>query len=116
VLIGLEHSTINVVITDQIPMLWAKPGFGRCFPQYDGYQLFDGRLGYSHGHQVPFVSEHRGRELLPFHCKTSLKSPKECRLPTRNPHRLVRNPPVAVQHEGTAIRGAAPALSLVTKM
>ncbi len=57
VFIGLERGAINLVITDKIPMKWAKgQGLPGASTRYDGYQISMIALEYAHGHQIPFVS------------------------------------------------------------
>lgn len=54
---GLDRGAINLVITDLIPMKWARgQGLAGVSTQYDGYELSIIALEYAHGHQIPFVS------------------------------------------------------------
>jgi hypothetical protein len=57
VFIGLEHSAINLVITDQILQNWDRGrGLTGVSTQYDGYHISMIALDYAHGHQIPFLA------------------------------------------------------------
>jgi hypothetical protein len=54
---GLAHGTINMVLTDVIPLAWDKArGLAGVTTQYDGHHLCLISLPRAHGHQVPFLS------------------------------------------------------------
>jgi hypothetical protein len=57
IFIGLDRGTLNLVITDQIPMAWDR---GRALSgvtaHYEGYHICMVALNYAHGHQIPFLS------------------------------------------------------------
>ena len=57
IFIGLDRSVLNLVITDQIPMVWDQSrGLSGVTTRYEGYHLCMVALNYAHGHQIPFLS------------------------------------------------------------
>lgn len=54
---GLDRAAANVVVTDEIPLLWDNGrGLAGVSTRYDGYDLSLIALNNAHGHQVPFFS------------------------------------------------------------
>jgi hypothetical protein len=57
IFIGLDRSMLNLVITDQIPMVWDRArALSGVTTRYQGYHICVVALNYAHGHQIPFLS------------------------------------------------------------
>ena len=57
---GLERGSINMVLTDAIPMAWDRGrGLQGAAKRHDGYDVCLIALNEAHPHQVPFRSEER---------------------------------------------------------
>ena len=54
---GLDRTMLNLVVTDQIPMLWDRArALAGVTTKYQGYHICVAALNYAHGHQIPFLS------------------------------------------------------------
>ncbi|HLK62988.1 MAG TPA: hypothetical protein VKU19_06090 [Bryobacteraceae bacterium] len=55
--VGLDRSSLNLVVTGQIPMVWDQGrALGGVTTRYEGYHICMAALNYAHGHQIPFIS------------------------------------------------------------
>lgn len=57
IFIGLDRSVLNLVITDQIPMVWDNArALSGVTTRYQGHHLCVVALNYAHCHQIPLLS------------------------------------------------------------
>jgi hypothetical protein len=57
VFVGADPAAVNMVVTDEIPLLWDNGrGLAGISTHYDGYDLCLIALNNAHGNQVPFFS------------------------------------------------------------